>query len=51
MSVSNVESNERKKQLMLRMEEVEKACSYDNYLDADEAVEFGLVDAVVNAIF
>lgn len=33
------------------MEEIEKACSYDHYLDADEAVEFGLVDAVVNAIF
>ena len=31
-------------------EEVEKACSYDHYLDAAEAVEFGLVDEIVTTL-
>ena len=33
------------------LEEVEQACSYDHYFDAEEAVEFGLVDCVVNSLF
>lgn len=33
------------------MEEIEKACSYDHYLDAKEAVEFGLVDEIVDSLF
>lgn len=32
------------------MEEVEQACSYDHYLDAEEAVEFGLVDEIVTTL-
>ena len=32
------------------MKEVRKACSYDHYMDAKEAVEFGLVDEIVDTL-
>lgn len=33
------------------LEEVEQACSYDHFFDAEEAVDFGLVDCVVDSLF
>lgn len=33
------------------MEEIEKACSYDHFFDAEEAVAFGLVDEIVESLF
>ena len=30
-------------------EELEKALSYDNYMNAEEAVAFGLCDRIINA--
>lgn len=33
------------------MEEVEKAISFDNYMNAEEAVAFGIVDEVITSIF
>lgn len=32
-------------------EEVEKAISFDNYMNAQEAVDFGIVDSVIDSVF
>lgn len=32
------------------IEEVEKAISYDNYMNAEESVAFGLVDQIIDRI-
>lgn len=33
------------------LEEVERAISFDNYMNAEEAVAFGIVDEVIPSIF
>ena len=33
------------------IEEIEKAISFDNYLNANEAIQFGICDQIVKGIF